>query len=102
MKQIGLAIVVYAGYHDETIPKTFDDLRAYNPNLDKLLVCPSAKDTSHPSYQIVLGGKKWNTPETVDAIIMTERTGIHRTGHNALYGDGHVEWVLDLVETNNP
>ncbi|HVM62305.1 MAG TPA: hypothetical protein VMV72_15710 [Verrucomicrobiae bacterium] len=94
MRQIGLAIVAYAGYHDGTIPKTFDDLRPYAPNLDKLLICPSAKDTSRPSYQIVLGGKKWNTPETADAIVVTEPLGIHPMGHNALYGDGHVEWVL--------
>jgi prepilin-type processing-associated H-X9-DG protein len=102
MKRIGLAISMYADEHDGTIPKTFDDLRPYAPNLDKLLICPSAKDTSRPSYQILLGGKKWNSPGTIDAIVVTEPLGIHPMGHNALYGDGHVEWVLACVETNKP
>jgi prepilin-type processing-associated H-X9-DG protein len=103
MKQIGLAIVVYAGYHDETIPKAFDDLRPYAPNLGKLLICPSARDTSRPSYQILLGGKKWNSSETMDAVVMTEVPSNHRgLGHNALYGDGHVEWVSASSATNKP
>ena len=59
LKQIGLAINLYADAHDGNIPRAFDDLRPYATNLDKLLICPSAKDRSHPSYQIMLGGGKW-------------------------------------------
>jgi prepilin-type processing-associated H-X9-DG protein len=95
MKQIGLAIGMYADAHDRNIPRTFDDLLPYATNLDKLLICPSAKDTRHPSYQILLGGKKWNSDETMDAIIVTEPLSNHRSGRMALYGDGHVSWVSD-------
>jgi hypothetical protein len=57
LKQIGLAITMYANEHDEKIPGKFDDLRPYSVALDKLLICPSAEDTRRPSYQILLGGK---------------------------------------------
>jgi hypothetical protein len=93
MKQIGVAIDVYAKEHDGNIPRTFDDLRPYTTNLDKLLICPSAKDRSRPSYQIVLGGKKWNGDETIDTVVVTEPLSNHRFGRWALYGDGHVSWV---------
>jgi hypothetical protein len=93
MKQIGLAIAMYADEHDGNIPRTFDDLRRYSPNLEKILVCPSAKDSKFPSYQILLGGKKWNTSETIDAIVMTEPMSNHGgSGHTQLYGDGHCSW----------
>jgi len=95
MKQIGLAIDMYAGTHDGNIPRTFDDLRPYATNLDKLLICPSAKDTSHPSYQIVLGGGKWQRyGDNPDAVVVTESTNDHPGwGGNVLYNDGHVSWV---------
>jgi hypothetical protein len=93
MKQISLAIGLYADAHDGNIPQTFDDLHPYATNLDKLLICPSAKDTSHPSYQIVLGGGKWerygNTP---DAIVVTESQSDHRFGYHVLLDDGHVQF----------
>ena len=93
MKQIGLAIAMYAGEHNGNIPRTFDDIRQYRPNLDKILVCPSTKDSRVPSYQILLGGKKWDSPETIDAIVMTEpMSNHHGAGHNQLYSDGHVAW----------
>jgi len=93
MKQIGMAIAMYADEHDGYIPRAFDDLRRYRPNLDEILICPSVKNPKGPSYQILLGGKKWNTPETIDAVVMTEPMSNHRgAGHNQLYGDGHCSW----------
>ena len=103
VKQIGLAIAMYGGQHEGTIPKAFDDLRLYASNLDTLLICPSANDAHRPSYRILLGGKKWNSPETIDAVVMTEIPANHRgLGHNVLYGDGHVEWVSASATTNKP
>ncbi len=97
MQQISVAIGMYAEAHDGNIPRQFDDLRPYAANLDKLLICPSAKDKSHPSYQITLGGAKWerwNTDDNaIDAIVVAESTNDHRFGYNALYNDGHVSWV---------
>jgi prepilin-type processing-associated H-X9-DG protein len=98
LKQIGVAISLYADAHDGNIPQSFGDLRPYATNLDKLLICPSAKDKGHPSYQIVFGGEKWerwNTNDNaIDAIVVTESTNDHHSGYNALYNDGHVSWVF--------
>ncbi|HTS16276.1 MAG TPA: DUF4190 domain-containing protein [Verrucomicrobiae bacterium] len=93
MRQIGMAMGMYAEEHDGKIPREFTDLKLYASNLDKLLICPGAKDRTSPSYRIVLAGKKWNGPETMDAVVLTEQLGNHRRGRNALYGDGHVEFV---------
>jgi hypothetical protein len=90
-KQIGLAISMYADRHDGNIPRTFDDLQPYSTNLDKLLICPSAKDVSHPSYRIMLGGGKWQGDDP-DAIVLIESLSNHRFGQNVLYDDGHVSW----------
>lgn len=92
MKQISLAVDMYAGAHDGKIPRKFDDLRPYASKLDELLICPSAKDVAHPSYQIVLGGGQWKSYETVGVVVVSESASNHRRGHHVLFGDGVVEF----------
>jgi hypothetical protein len=93
LKQISLAVGLYANEHDGNIPRQFDDLRPYATNLDKLLICPSARDTSHPSYQIMLGGGKWERHgDNPDAIVVMESASDHRFGYHVLLNDGHVEF----------
>jgi prepilin-type processing-associated H-X9-DG protein len=93
LHQIGLSISLYAEEHSGKIPQTFDDLRPYASDLNKLLICPAAKDTSGPSYQILASGQKWSSLETTNTIIVTEPISNHGTGRNALYGDGHIMWL---------
>ena len=95
MNEIGLAIGVYADDHEGRIPREFNDLRQYLPRLDKALICPGARDTNHPSYKIVLGGKRWNTQETTNAIVVIETEMNHHGRRNALYGDGRVGELSD-------
>src|SRR5579859_2605199 len=92
MHAFGLSIAMYSEEHEGRIPRDFGEVRQFYTS-DKALTCPSAKDRSRPSYEILLGGKKWNGPDTIDAIVMTESPLNHRSGRNALYGDGHVSWV---------
>jgi len=94
MKQIGLAIEMYADGHDGKIPQKFDDLRPYT-SLDKRLICPSAKDTNTPSYQILLGGKKWDSPETSNSVVVAEWPFNHRGKHHVLFGDGRIELLAN-------
>jgi len=101
MKQISVAIDIYAKEHDGNIPRTFDDLRPYATNLDKLLICPSAKDRNHPSYQIVLGGGKWQG-DNPDAIVVTESAADHRFGSHVLLDDGHVEYRPNELDPLKP
>ena len=91
LKAIGVAVALYAEEHDGTIPRKFEDLHQYNTS-DKVYVCPSARVTTGPSYEIVLGGKKLSTSEAISSIVVTEPLANHRVGCNALYGDGHVEY----------
>jgi prepilin-type processing-associated H-X9-DG protein len=101
LAQIGKAISLYSAEHDGLIPTELNDLRPYVGSLDKLLICPSTKDRSRPSYQILLGGKKWNSPETIDAIVISESLANHRGGRNALYGDGHVEFRIEQQDNSS-
>lgn len=97
LKQIGMAINMYADEHEGKIPKQFNDLRPYAASLNKVLICPSAKNTNVSSYQILLGGKTWNSFETSNAVVVAEQSGDHPEGHHVLYGDGHVSLVSDQV-----
>jgi hypothetical protein len=91
LKGIGLGLAMYAEEHDGAIPRRFEDLNKYITS-DRIYVCPSARDSTVPSYEIVLGGKKWNSPESIDSIVLTEPLADHRVGRNSLYGDGRVEF----------
>jgi hypothetical protein len=101
LQQIRLAIDIYAKEHDGDIPRTFDDLRPYATNLDKLLICPSAKDRSRSSYQIVLGGGKWQG-DNLDAIVVTESASDHGFGYHVLLDDGHVEFRPNRQDSAKP
>ena len=95
LKQIGMAISLYSAEHEGVIPKDFNNLRPYASDLDRLLICPSTKDRSTPSYRILLGGQKWNDQGIWKEIAVTELATNHRFGYNALYGDGHVEFLRE-------
>jgi prepilin-type processing-associated H-X9-DG protein len=102
MKALGLVIAMYADENGGRIPRNLEDARKFYTS-DEILICPSAKNGNTPSYQILLGGKRWNSPETIDAVVLTEPLSNHHgAGRNALYGDGHVEWVSALAPINNP
>ena len=91
MKAVSLAIAMYAEENDGKIPLNLQSARKYCTS-DRILICPSSRDRKTTNYQILLGGKKWKSPETMDAIVMSEPLANHHGGRNALYGDGHVEF----------
>ena len=92
---IGTALALYEENHEGMIPRRFEDLRAYlGENSTGILVCPSAKDGSVPSYEILLGGKNTKT-EAPTEIVVVESALNHRFGRNALYVDGHVQFNPD-------
>jgi type II secretory pathway pseudopilin PulG len=95
LKIIGMAIDFYAEEHKGIVPRKFDDLWRYTSNLDNLLICPSAKDKSKPSYEITLGGREWKSIDLVDSVVVLESASDHRSGRYALYGDGHVQFIFN-------
>lgn len=96
VKTLGLAIALYANEHDGKIPQTFEDLAAYaggEETLRKQLVCPSAQDQSHSSYELLQGGKAWQSD--AEAIVIREIERNHHGGRIVLFGDAHAEFTRD-------
>ena len=96
LKQIGLGITIYSNDFDERYPKRLGDLYERYISRAKVFKCPSdskpetiGKDLAC-SYRYV-----GELPITTDpqAIIAHCRHGIHAGGTNALFYDGHVEWL---------
>jgi prepilin-type processing-associated H-X9-DG protein len=90
MKQLGLAIGEYAAAHNGETPVRLEELKPYvHGDWEKISRCPSARDNSAPSYEIVGAGI-----DNPDAVVLRENPANHRgTGGHVLYGDGHVSWV---------
>jgi prepilin-type processing-associated H-X9-DG protein len=85
LKQIALALAIYANDYDDKYPPT---LQALLPNytMDELLFeCPSAPGTR---YLYVPGLTIADKP---NRMVVFERRVIHRGGRNVLFVDGHVE-----------
>lgn len=91
LKNIGLALAIYANDHEDKYPPTLEDLLAgYLPNAEALQ-CPS-DSSDERSYLYVPGLSVAHEPT---AIVMFERKGNHAGGRNVLFGDGHVEWMSE-------
>jgi prepilin-type processing-associated H-X9-DG protein len=92
-KLIGLAMTRYAKDHDDKLPTSLNELRAYVDN-PRTFVCPSARDQSNPNYEIVAGGQKLaDVVATPGAMLLRENPANHRVGGHVLFADGHVQWV---------
>jgi prepilin-type processing-associated H-X9-DG protein len=89
MKGIGLCIAMYADTHDNHLPPTLDALNIPKPT--RVFFCPSAKDRTHYSYELTGITNIWQSDP--DVIILREHPGNHRKGGNALFNDGHVQWI---------
>ncbi|MGB7158458.1 MAG: DUF4190 domain-containing protein [Tepidisphaeraceae bacterium] len=109
MKQLGLAILLYANENRGAYPETIEQLLLTQDITADIYVCPSTNDTKatgadaqaiindmasggHQSYVYVGKGLTNNLPaETVVAYEpMTNHDG---DGTNILFGDGHVEFL---------
>ena len=96
LKQIGLAIAMFANDHDANYPDKLEDLFDQYLMAKQVLHCPSTgKPKAGPgmecSYRYV--GK---LPRGTDpgVIVVYDKPGNHRrTGRNALFCDGHVQWL---------
>jgi prepilin-type processing-associated H-X9-DG protein len=85
LRQMGIASHNYAVDHDLHLPRTLDDLLAYGITTN-MLVCPSAKDRTRCSYELLpvkFGG------EAVDTVLIREIEPNHGGRRNQLYMDGH-------------
>ena len=98
VKQLGLAVNMYMNDHDEKCPPKLEDLFDQYITARKVFVCPQ---DSKPmaigkglkcSYRYVGQLSKMTDPQ---AIVAYDKQGNHPDGRNALFYDGHVEWIAE-------
>lgn len=93
VRLISEAIDMYAQEHAGNIPQRLEDLRVYLPNLDKLLICQSAKDQTHYSYTLTGLTNVWGVSSRI--VILREIEPNHQGKRVLLFDDGHVELKAD-------
>lgn len=108
LKQIGLAMQLYANENKGLYPPRPEDLLLTQDITTDIFVCPSTNDTwatgattqqaaanlsagGHDSYIYLGAGKNSNTPANV--VLVYEPLQDHGNGMNVLFADGHVDFV---------
>ena len=95
VKMLCVASITFAQEHNDTLPKTLDDLKSQlggdTKAFDRSIRCPSATGAPEPSYRIEHAGEKVNDLPAATTIIITEKQCPHRNKQSVGYLDGHVE-----------
>jgi len=90
LKQLGLAVIMYADDHDGTLPENFEQAKKYYGN-SKVLESPlKPKDFDGPSY-IYVSGHTMKAESPARQIVIYENPEYCQDTINALFLDGHVE-----------
>jgi prepilin-type processing-associated H-X9-DG protein len=109
MHQIGLGILVYCNDHQGQFPDSLATLVANGLLSPTVLVDPNSNDTpaegktpdeirqalakgGHQTY-IYLGRGMTDKSATADTLVAYEPLEVYENGSNALFGDGHTEWI---------
>jgi hypothetical protein len=108
LHQIGLGILLYCNDHHGQFPDTLATLVANEQLSPKCLVDPSSDDTpaegtpaeiaaqlSKPGHETFIYLGAGLTDQTADAtrIVAYEPLTVYQNGSDALFGDGHCEWL---------
>ncbi|HEX4795285.1 MAG TPA: hypothetical protein VH370_15930 [Humisphaera sp.] len=109
LRQIGLAMILYAQAHQDRLPSSIEELALSGDLVPENLVCPESKDTiatgkseplaielarpGHNSYAYLGAGHHLADFGSGD-ILAYERQPNEGNGGNILGGDGHVEWLI--------
>ncbi len=90
LKQLGLAVIMYADDHDGKLPENFEQAKQYYRD-SKVLDSPlKPKDFDGPSY-IYVSGHTMNAGSPARQIVIYENPEYCQDTINALFLDGHVE-----------
>ena len=90
LKQLGLAVIMYADDHDGTLPDNFEQAKKYYGD-PKVLESPlKPKDFAGPSY-IYVNGHSMKAESPARQIVIYENPEYCKDTINALFLDGHVE-----------
>ena len=90
LKQLGLAVIMYADEHDGKLPENIEQAKQYYQD-SKVLESPlKPKNFDGPSY-IYVNGHSMKAESPARQIIIYENPGYCQGTINALFLDGHVE-----------
>lgn len=100
LKGVALLCIMYADEHNDRLPRDLDELKTFEPDLAaNIFFCPSAKDQSMPSYELVLQEMPSSTgpsyEELSTVVMIREREANHRGRRAVAYAFGHVTMVRD-------
>ncbi|MFA5190086.1 MAG: DUF4190 domain-containing protein [Verrucomicrobiia bacterium] len=95
VKTLCIASIAFAQDHNDTLPKTYDDLKPFlggNAMTAELFTrCPSAANAPEPSYRIEHAGEKTTDLPAMKTPIIVETECRHLGKRAVGYLDGHVE-----------
>ena len=112
LRQIGMALQIYANEHNGQFPPSFDEVLMYGDITSEVFVCPSSNDThaTGPTTQATI--QQWRKPGFLSYVYVPPSPGITvynihpgyvlayeptsqhgGDGMNVLYGDAHVDFV---------
>ena len=113
LRQIGMAIVMYANENRGAMPPRLEEVLLTQDITPEVMICPSSSDTpipmgytqqtslnlqpgGHLSY-VYLPSRGFNAAAYrigADRLVLVyEPLGHHKVGFNALFADGHVEFI---------
>jgi len=100
VRQIGLAMQLYASDYGGKPPQSLDDLvRTGIVSTNRIFYCPAVTDRTHYSYTFTDAITFWGDTST-NVIVLQEIDENHRRGRVVLYNDGHAAWLRD--ESSGP
>jgi len=112
LKQIGLAMQLYANENRGNYPPRPEDLLLTQDITSEVFICPSTNDTKAPGatpqqeaanlsagghHSYIYLGKGKNATAGYNVVLVYEAPTNHKNGFNVLFGDGHVEYLNGAI-----
>lgn len=114
LRQIGLAMTMYANDHNGRYPQRLGELLPYTNGSPAIFICPAAGDElpdmhnmradelsewidHHGRYVYLADGKRAQEITANDMLVCEHGDNHAGQGMNVLYGDGRVQWIRDAA-----
>jgi hypothetical protein len=101
LRQVSLAIMMYANQNNGRLPDTLDDVLRAGDITSSAFICPrqAANPPRGGTVPYVYLGKGMKNDVGPDVVVLHDRPIDHEAGMNFAYGDARVEWH-DLATSN--
>ena len=92
LRQVVLAILMYANENKGRLPNTLDDVLNTQQVSAEVFVCPLQAPGPSGAAPYVYVGRGMKDDIGFEVVVLHDRPGDHPDGMNVAYGDGHVQW----------